>query len=153
VDIRYLTRTFMGSLTVAILVGTVSFGALLYGTLQYASRFRPKLVVGDEIRIWGGYSDAPAWLDGKESVYGTVIRFLPVVGDGSAALVALREPDTIEHGCHQLLLYPRFSRAWRGRGVVHIEAIDDLATLPPVVTPARAGAWVESHALYAIIRR
>jgi hypothetical protein len=142
----------MSSLTAAILAVTGAVVALLFSVFHYAPRFR-KLRTGDEVRIWGGYSEPATWLTGANSVHGVVERFMPVGGGGSAALVVLRRPETIASGCRYLLLYLRFGRIWHDRGVVHVEAIVDPTTLPSAVTPAQIGDWVESHAQYAVVRR
>ncbi|MEA2415249.1 MAG: hypothetical protein QOI58_1906 [Thermoanaerobaculia bacterium] len=141
----------MPYLTATILAVTGVIVTLLYGVFRYAAHFGPALQIGDEIRLWGGYSEPPYWLHGANAAHGVVEGFLEIIGGGSVALVALQTLETSDNS-RRVLLYSRFGRAWRHKGVVHIEELGNQMPLSPVV-PGKTGEWVESHAQYTVVKR
>lgn len=141
----------MSFLDGSILAGAIVVGVLLFCVIRFGSHFRTKLAVGDEVHIYGGYSDNSEWLHGKRSV-AVVTKFIPVAG-GMVVLATLMDLQVADIGTHRLLLYSRFDRVWRSSGVVHVEAVDDSTPISSTVKPARLGSWVESHARYEVSRR
>jgi hypothetical protein len=107
------------------------------------------LQAGDRVRLSGGYDMDPAWLSGRRSIHGTVVRFIPGQNATTAALIKLDAPIVVsEVKGDMVVLQLRYAGAsWGTNETVHVELCD--FTPEPVRWQARRkGEWVESHATY-----
>ncbi len=103
--------------------------------------------VGTKIKLWGGYDQAPVWLNGLEFYTGVVEGVIPSKNDVNARVVRLDNPITVEGvtGDVVVLELRYVGATWSGEQVVHIE-LCDFEPEAKMWSQQRQGAWVESHA-------
>lgn len=99
------------------------------------------------MRLSGGYDMEPAWLSGRASVEGTIVRFIPGQNVAAAAVVKLDQPISAKGVTgNMLVLELRYAGAdWVSDEIVHVE-LCDFEPDPIRWQDRRQGAWVESHA-------
>src|SRR5215468_947250 len=105
------------------------------------------LLVGDRVRLSGGYDMEPNWLQGKRNYLGTVSAFIPSQSDAPAAVIELDQVISVDGVSGRILvLQLRFVGAqWNDKNVVHVELCDFYPEAKPWQV-RRRGKWVESHA-------
>ena len=107
----------------------------------------------------GGYESRPTWMGGKQSFDGTIVRFVPGTHEPRAAVVRLDAPISLTDvrngktvAGDVLILELRFLGAqWKDSETVQIELRNSLPERKPA-TERSHGLWVESHAIYRVIR-
>lgn len=107
------------------------------------------LVVGDRVRLSGGYDYEPRWLPYGQSYMGTLVAFMPGQNSEPAAVVKLDAPITVDAVTGEMLVLElRYKGAsWRETETVHVELCSFIPEARPWQERER-GKWVESHATY-----
>ena len=108
------------------------------------------LLVGDRVRIAGGYDMEPKWLNGRNAYFGECIGFAPGENAHTAAIIKLDEPITLDSvtGSYVALRLRYVGARWAKHETVHVE----LFTAPPssLQESSSRGLWIESHANYRV---
>jgi hypothetical protein len=107
------------------------------------------LQTGDRVQLSGGYDAGYTWLGEKESIYGTVVKFIPVQNERPASLIKLDEPIAVDGVTGELLVLElRYvGSEWKPTETVHVE-LCDFEPEEKQWQDRRRGKWVESHATY-----
>ena len=112
------------------------------------------LVAGNHVQLNGGYDQEPKWLNGRDAVEGTVLKFIQGQNDVPAAVVRLNAPIEVEGEEGEILVLGlRYvGQTLKSRGTVHLELCD---FVPSAVKwkDRRKGKWIESHATYQRLSR
>jgi hypothetical protein len=108
---------------------------------------------GGRVRLFGGSDPDPAYLGGRDAIFGTVLDCMPGQGTEPALIVELDEPLSVgeAHGEIAVLQLRYDGALWGPTGVVHIELCSEL---PPMVRwqdREQQGAWVESSARFEVV--
>lgn len=120
-------------------------------------------VVGDRVRLSGGYDMDPGWLAVDRAGYlGRVVAFIPGQNDQPAMVVELDQELVLPHGAGAVKdreVRGRFAVLELGhtgtdwatpRPRVHVELCADRPPPRPWSDRPR-GAWIESHATYVVL--
>ncbi len=112
------------------------------------------LVVGQRVRVYGGYDAEPAWLAGSPDGYlGTVVAFIPGWDVLPSAVVEADQDIRIGSDSGRFLV---LTQAWEGvpwgqsSPRVHVELCSSMPE-PQSPDEREHGAWVESHASFDAI--
>jgi hypothetical protein len=111
-----------------------------------------QLKVGDRVRLFGGYSHPPEWLNGKEAHHGACVAFIPGQNAQPAAVIELDAPASFQgsSGSFVVLELRYVGARWKRHETVHAE----LCSSAPENKPSKErkhGLWVESHASYQVV--
>jgi hypothetical protein len=116
--------------------------------------------VGARVEVSGGYDFEPGWLAGRSKVAGVVAKWIPGQNSQPACVVMLDEPLTatgdvkgrreVRTGSFLVLETRYKGHEWEATGTVHLELCDfEPQEKPWAERPV--GAWIESHATYAML--
>ena len=111
------------------------------------------LIIGDRVRVFGGYERHPAWLAGGGGYAGTVVAFIPGQNENPASVVRFDREVVLAgvRGHHAVLELGHEGTTWATpRPRLHVELCD----FEPEARSwheRRQGAWVESHATYKVL--
>lgn len=108
-----------------------------------------KLIVGDRLRLSGGYDWDPQWLQGHQHRVATITRFIPGQNDTPALVARLDDPISIDEITGQVVVLElRYRGAnWDHTNTVHVE-LCDFEPEEKTWKDRRQGKWIESHATY-----
>ena len=114
-----------------------------------------KLLVGDRIKLFGGYDMNPSWLFGREGYTAKVLLFFDNQIDGreddSSISVSIEfdEPLTLKGltGKYGFIMGRWKDQKWENEGVVHVHITNNKITKASDITEENS-RWVESHASY-----
>ena len=111
------------------------------------------LVVGDRVRLFGGYDMVPTWLGDRDEVFGVVERFIPGQNEQPAVIVRLDEELTVGEVTGEVVVLElgHLGTDWSTpEPRIHVE-LCDFEPEPRRWQERRQGAWVESHASYQLL--
>ena len=92
-----------------------------------------QIVVGDRVRISGGYDVEPVWLHGELFYTGTICSFIPGQNSTPALVVELDHPIKVDAVTGRtVVLELRYEDAvWTEENVVHVELCDFVPEAKP----------------------
>jgi hypothetical protein len=115
------------------------------------------VIVGDRIKVFGGYDATSKWLWGRDYVVGSIVGWIPREERTAACVVKLEDPLPFTDGeslvdvrtGEYLVLRLRYRGAtWEEKGTVLVEVFQN-----PVESLDwdDQDHWVESHATYEVL--
>lgn len=129
---------------------------MMYKKISFLSLFKQRrLQIGDRLRLFGGYSMPPEWLNGKEAYYGKVIKFIPGLYKKEDAVVQIDEELSFMGSRGKILVLTlRYKGAnWKKSEIVHLHLFENI---PQDDIWHNNDNWqknhIESHASYRIVR-
>ena len=113
---------------------------------------RDRLRLGSRVRLFGGYSQKPEWLNGKEAHFGACVAFIPGQNTQPAAVIELDAPASFKGSSGSfIVLELRYVGArWLRHETVHAELCSSMPENKPSNERSH-GLWVESHASYQVV--
>ena len=124
-------------------------GMLLTKLRHFTNKFKPKIQIGDRLKLSDGYEYQPSWLQGTDFFLGTVSQFIEGQNSQKAMVVTLDHAITVDgnSGSIVVLELRHVGGLWIDVGIVHIELCNSLPNTANGKTRKR-GVWIESHASY-----
>jgi hypothetical protein len=130
------------------LIRYLEFGGEEKRTTNFGKKHKG-IVIGDHLKLWGGYNGMSDWSRLAKHIEGTVVNFIPSQNKGSAVVVKLDEQLVLKDATgNYVIMETRWQgQTWHEYGPVHLELCNFLPDSLPFER-RKKGVWIEAASCY-----